>query len=71
MICNHMIYKYMFRNQNVENKLTVLGKNLYVQLKYHCTSYCGIQFWNSLDDNLKMCITVNMFKKSLNNRIYV
>ena len=33
--------------------------------KQHCISYLGVKFWNSLDDNLKMCNTVYLFKKSL------
>ena len=33
MICYHKTYKYILRNQIVEDKFTVLSKNLYVQLK--------------------------------------
>ena len=33
--------------------------------KQHCISYCGVKFWNSLDDNLQMRNTVYLFKKSL------
>ena len=66
MISYHTTYKYILRNQIVQDKFTVLSKKLYVQLKkQHCISYCVVQFWNSLDDNLKMCNTVYLFKKSL------
>ena len=33
--------------------------------KQHCIFYCGVKFWNPLDDNLTMCNTVYLFKKSL------
>ena len=39
--------------------------------KQHCISYCGVKFWNSLDDNLKMCNTVYLFKKSLTKYYYL
>ena len=38
----------------------------YVQLENNLSYYnYGVKFWNSLDDNLKMCNTVYLFKKSL------
>ena len=39
--------------------------------KQHCISYCGVKFRNSLDDNLKMCNTVYLFKKSLKEYYYL
>ena len=34
-------------------------------------SYCGVKFWNSLDNNLKMCNTVNLYKKYLKKYYYL
>ena len=40
-------------------------KFVHTTKKQHCISYCGVKLWNSSDDNLKMCNTVYLLKKSL------
>ena len=70
MISYHTTYKYILRNQIVQDKFTVLSKKLYVQLKeQHCISYCVVQFWNSLDDKRK-CATLYICLKNLLKKYY-
>lgn len=38
-------------------------------VKYRCVSVLGVKLWNGLNDELKLCSSLLMFKKTLKCKI--
>ena len=60
-----------FEKSNCRRQIHCL-KQIFVRTtkKQHCI-YCGVIFWNSLDDNKKMCNTEYLFKNILKMYYYL
>ena len=64
-------YFSLNRNDRYNTRQTCNFQQKFVRTrqKQLCISYSGVKLWNSLDDTLKNCKTIDLFKKKYKNSL--